>query len=267
MISACSRAFRSDRDHTKWNCIQLFIAGLFDKPRTPSTDRAITLVSPYFHSFDQNTFAQWSTAALTTLAVPYMEDIDQSVADTLWWIMHDGALRQHIPVGIWLWSNKQTFIPPALPWHHRRDPRRQETVREFRALGNIEILKSYLLLVWLEWKKLGDSAFAEMCTSIREDFNGIGMGRHREDLRKRLDHVLGQLDQGPEYLRELRPRPYISHDNAEITRNQYRELKQLLLEADREAKEILTRTPSRFTILFGILTSVDMYRISLDVHV
>jgi len=289
MIGAFSRTFRSNTSITKWNRIEPFITGLFDKPSIPSMDRAITLVSPYFHSFDQNTLAQWSMAALATLAVPYTEEVGQSVADTLWRITLDDALRQHIPVGIWLWSSKQTFIlpaqcipperrvratvripptqriPPARRWY--QDPRGREAVRQFRALGDIEILKSYLLLVWLEWTPLEDSAFAEMRTSIREDFNGIGMGQHREDLRKRLDHVLGQLDRGPKYLMEQRPHPYISCGDTEITENQYWELKQLLLEVDREAMEILTRTPSRFTILFGILTSVDTYRISLDVHV
>jgi len=51
------------------------------------------------------------------------------------------------------------------------------------------------------------------------------------------------------------------------SRIQYRELKQVLLEVDREATEILTRKPSRFTIPFNLLTSMDTYRISLDVRV
>jgi len=261
MIGTCSRALRFNVFIARWNRIEPFIAGLFDKPRTPSMDQAITLVSPYFYSFDQNTLARWSMAALATLAVSYTEEVGQSVADTLWLIMLDGALRQHVPTGIWLWSSKQTFIPPAWRWYDRWDSR-EEATRQFRALGDIEILKSYLLLVWLEWKKLGDSAFAEMRASIREDFNGIGMGQHREDLRKRLDHVLGQLDREPEYLNWHRPDH--SPADTEIAKDQYRELKRVLLEVD---EEILTRTPSRCIILFGILTSVDTYRISLDVHV
>ena len=35
-----------------------------------------------------------------------------------------------------------------------------------------------------------------MENSIREDFSGTGMERHREELIEWLDHVIGQLDQG-----------------------------------------------------------------------
>jgi len=264
MIGAFSRAFRPSifMQNFVWGHVGPFVARLFSEPRTHSLDRAITIVSPHFHSFDQNTFARWSTATLATLAVPYTEEVGQSVADTLWQIMVNDALRQHIPIGIWLWSSKQTLIPPVWPWRRGRDPRGWEATRQFRALGDIEILKSYLLFVWLEWEGLEAYDLAAMRTSIREDFNGIGMGQHREDLRKRLDHVLGQLDRGPEYLE--RKRPDLLFADTEIAKNQYRELKQVLLEVD---EEILTRTPSRLIILFGILTSVDTSRISLDIHV
>jgi len=250
-----------------WNCVEPFIARLFGEPRTPSLDKAITIVSPRFNFFNQNRFAQWSTAALATLAVPYTEEAGRSVADTLWQIISDGALQQHIPAGIWLWSSKQTFIPPA--WLRDRfggDPR-GEAVRKFRALGDTEILKSYLLFIWLDWSPLQDSALAEMCTSIREEFNGIGMGHHREELRKRLDHVLGQLDQGWDYLNRHRPDLCYFRINTEVTKGQYRELKRALLEVDRQAMDMLTRTSSRFIILFDLLTSVGTYRISLDVYV
>ena len=241
-----------------WGPVMPFLATLFNGPRTPSLDQTITLVLPHFYPLDKNTLARWSTVTLATLAVPYMEEVGQSVADTLWRIMLDGALRQHIPVGIWLWSSKQTITPPWF-YDNKKDSR-GEAVREFRALGDTEILKSYLLFIWLDWVPREDSALAEMCASIREDFNGIGMGHHREELRNRLDHVLG-----PEYIKKRHS--ILLNTNAEIPKDQYRELKRVLLEVDREAMEILTRTPSTFTILFGILTSVDTYRISLDVHV
>jgi len=102
--------------------------------------------------------------------------------------------------------------------------------------------------------------------SIRGDFNGIGMGHYREELRNRLDHVLGQLDLGWEYLHRHRTDLYRLDSNTEITKDRYRELKRALQEVDGEAMEILTRTPSRFIILFGILTSVDMSRISSGIQ-
>lgn len=81
----------------------------------------------------------------------------------------------------------------------------EHTVYHIQALGNINILKSYLLLVWSEWSSLWCSGFHVMYTSIRQDFSGIGMQCHRRDLIKRLDHVLGQLDLGLEYLRQHKP--------------------------------------------------------------
>jgi len=179
-----------------------------------------------------------------------------SKVDTLWLIMLNDALPQHPPNGTLAWTNKQIFIPPARFWLSRR-----EAVREFRLVGDTEILKSYLLLVWLEWTMNEDSVIPEMCASIREDFDGIGMGHHREELRKRLDHALEQLDLGPQYLNRYRPDFTFFGITTEVMRDQYMMLKRVLLEVD------LTRTPFRFIILFDILTLVDTHRISLDIHV
>jgi len=237
MIGPLSRALGSyTHRNSLWHHVRLSMATLFDKPSTPSLDRALILVSPCVRweedHIDQNTVTRWSTAALETLAVQYTEGVGQSVADTLWQIASVNTLRQHIPVSIWLWSSKQTFIPSTWVCWSGRGLREQEVVREFRELGDIEVLKSYLLFVWLEWRPLEDSAFAEMCASIREDFNGIEMGQHREELRNRLDHVLGQLDRGREYLRRHRPGFNSYGPDIEITKDQYRELKQVLLEVD-----------------------------------
>jgi hypothetical protein len=67
-------------------------------------------------------------------------------------------------------------------------------VRTIRALNDIGILTSYLILTWSEWESLDSDRFAEMQMSVREDFNGIGMGCHRAELIQRLDYILGELD-------------------------------------------------------------------------
>ena len=144
--------------------------------------------------------------------------------------------------------------------------RGREAVREFRALGDIATLNSYLFLVWLDWSPLRDSVLARMCSSVKEDFNGIGMGHHREELRKRLDRVLGQLDLGPEYVDRHRPDIREFGIDTKITKDQYRELKQVLLGVDRQAMDTQTRTSSRLTTLFDLFTSANTYRISLDIH-
>ena len=62
------------------------------------------------------------------------------------------------------------------------------------------------------------------------------MGRHREELIERLNHVIGRLDRGFGH-REMRKLGI----NVQITKKQYGELKAMLLEVDREAVDVLTR--------------------------
>ena len=264
VVGAFLRAARaSGSPGFTWRRIEPFMTTLFDKPGTPSLDRVITLVSPYLRwdnpHFNQNTVTRWSTAVLT---VPYTEEIGQSAVDTLLQIASIDSLQRHIPVSIWSWSNDKTFLPPTWLGAHIRTP---EVIRQIRALGNTEILRSYLLLVWLEWSPLDDSTLTEMYALIKEDFNGIGMERHREDLRKRLNLVLRQLDLGPECFKGHRPD--LGFSTIQDAKGHYGELERVLLEVDREAMEILTRTPSRFDILFDSLTSVNTYRNPLDIHV
>ena len=108
-------------------------------------------------------------------------------------------------------------------------------VHHVRELGDIRILKSYFLLVWSEWDHIDDESggFVEMQISIQEDFSGIMMQYHREDLIKRLDDVLEQLDQGFTYL--VQYKPGIHEHNIQIAKGQYGELKRVLLEVDRKA--------------------------------
>ena len=97
-----------------------------------------------------------------------------------------------------------------------------------------------------------------MCISIREDFGGIGMWRHREVLTERLDHVLGRLDLGLEHLRQQKPS--LGEDHIQRARGQYGGLKEELLEVDKEALAILTRMP--FIYSFDLLTK----RLSTEPH-
>jgi len=130
-----------------------------------------------------------------------------------------------------------------------------------RILKDIEILKSYLVLVWSEWDSLG-SGFFMMCDSIREDFGGVELYLHRADLTQRLDHVLGQLDRGLEYLQQHEPE--LDEDEVQRRKGQYGELRAILLEVDRSA---FTRTSSGLIVRISPLTPVYAHRIPLDVHV
>ena len=197
----------------------------------------IVLVSPHvnWHIFlpeladRENLISQWAAAVA---AVPDTEEVGWSVVEVLLLIMTDTPLRSRIPAGTWAWLKKQPSLPPKCLG--RRGATGANSVDHIRALGDIEILKSYFLLVWSEWNSLWFDGFDRTCTSIRRDFGGIGMQRHREDLVKRLDHILEQLDRGFEYLWQHSQWIW-GEGEVRKAKKQYGELRELLLEVDRQA--------------------------------
>ena len=207
----------------------------------------VTLVSPYISwrtlRFDGNTVAWWAAAALAT---PYTEEVGRSVVNTLLQIASVHDLKPYIPVDVWPWLKKPSSLPQVC--RGRSVGTTGNVVRTVRELGDVEILESYLLLVWSEWDAIYSDGFTEMCASIREDFAGIGMGRHREVLVKRLDCVLGQF--GRELGHDLSSGGYNTPEPSE----QYEDLKGILLEVDREALEVLTRTSFRLFDSFNSFT-------------
>jgi len=218
-------------------------------PDFPS--RFVTLMSPYADwgpESNTKTVTRWAAAALE---VPYTEETGQSVVDTLLQIASIDPLTPHIPVDIWAWLKKRPYLPPMC--RGRSVGTRAHIVGRVRELGDIEILESYFLLVWSEWDIVySDVGLAAMHISILEDFGGIGMGRRREVLIKRLDRVLGQLDRGIGHLNQHNPT--ISERHIPAAREQYEKLKRVLLEVDREALGVLTRTSFRSINSFDPLT-------------
>lgn len=85
-----------------------------------------------------------------------------------------------------------------------------------------------------------------MCTSLREDFCGTGMGRHRTELLQRLDHVLGQLDRGLDHLKQQNPR--LDGQDLFLMKRRYGKLREVLLEVDRRTFFPITMN-SRMLIL------------------
>jgi len=182
---------------------------------SPPTKQAAVLASCYLPWWnflnDKHLIQLWATA---TSGVPYTDEVGQSVVDTLLQIASNGSLQPHIPVSMWLWLNKHPLLPPTCIGHWQGST--QVVLQAVRALGDKETLKSYLLLVWSEWDPIHlggvhnysgqhyshQKSLYEMCTSIREDFSGIRMRQHREDLLQWLDHVLGQLDLGLGHLQQ-----------------------------------------------------------------
>jgi hypothetical protein len=204
-----------------WHHVVLYISRLFEKRSSTSLNRIIVLISPYapWNGALNNrvAVARWAAASS---AIPYTEEVGQSVVDALLQIAYIELLLPHIPDYMWGWLKRRPSLPPIC--HGLIVGLRAVTVGHIRRLGDIDILKSYFLLVWTDMLILQPSHIHEVEDSIREEFGRIGMEHHRKDLVERLDHVLGQLD------RRWVETPWVREAKAQYTRFKY-----LLLEADR----------------------------------
>ena len=144
------------------------------------------------------------------------------MVDALLQIAFNPDLRPLIPADVWLWLNERPSLPSEsrghlVGGHH-------DIFQTVRGLNNIGVLTSYLSLVW---PMDSDGDFAETQMSVREDFNGVGAGRHQAELIQRVDEFLGESDWEPGDYRRVKSE----------------EIKGILRELDREATEILNRMP------------------------
>ena len=259
MVDVISRAvMASSSVKPLWPPIKRYITTLFDEPRPPSLDPIITLISPHCYLRNKDAVTRWAEAAL---AVQHTEEVGWSVVDVLLQIACDDSLRPHIPFRLWAWVKNQRSLPPDCLGRYRGSY--SEVVQFVRGLGDVEILTSYLLLVWSEWD--WPSGVDEMEISIRAGFGGVGMRRHREVLVERLDHVLGQLDRGLGHLRQHKP--WFNETDVRWVKQDYGRLKRVLLEVGRGGVDIPTCASPRFIRSDKILIPMTRtYRISLNTH-
>ena len=223
----CRVASKSTRGGFMWHCIGLYATTLFDESSPPCLNQAIALASPLVDwddgSYTEDAVARWAAAALAT---PYSEEVGRSVINALLQIASVDFLQSHIPIDIWVWLNRRPSLPPVCRGRSRASS--SGACSHIRGLGDIEILKSFFLLVWSEWSFLEFAGLAEMELTIREDFGGVGMWHHREPLVERLDYILGQLDRGLEYFKHHKPT--LREGTIRLMKEQYAELKEVLLE-------------------------------------
>ena len=162
--------------------------------------------------------ARW---ALAVSAVLYTEEVGKSVVKALLLALANASLRCCIPGNVWAWLKLQSPVYMSC-W--RWEITQFSVVHHIQGLGDIEILKSYLLIIWQNCVLLHPLGFAEMKASIMEDFARVGMSRHRRDLIKELEEVQQCGGGGG--------RPY-------------EELKELLLQVDMEAEKTPTSAPPK----------------------
>jgi len=197
---------------------------------------------------DEHWVQQWAAAASV---VPYTDEIGQSVVDTLLQIASNLSLQSHIPISMWSWLRKSPSLPPVCAGRYWGT--NSYTIQMVQEIGDIEILTAYLLLIWSEWEY--QDATQKMHTLIRGDFSGIRMGHHRRRLLQHLDNVLGQLELGLQHFQQHNPS--ISEDRIQERKSQYRKFKEVLLEVDREAIELLICKSSRLITLLHLLNSCE----------
>ena len=223
-----------------WYRAQRYLRSLFSKPSPLIPDRVVLSLSPYVawgdELCDEAMVSRWAAA---TLATPHTEDVSRSVVDTLLQIAMACNPQLHIPTHIWAWLKERPSLPPVCLG--RNQGNNPSIVRRIRSLKDVEILKSYFLVIWSEWEWLHDSD-NETHISVSEDFGGISreMWSHREDLVERVDYILRQLDRGWEHLKQYNPLADESHVQA--GKIHYEKLRNTLLKVDREAMEALLRT-------------------------
>ena len=228
IIDVLSRAISIPGKCVMWGRVRPYITMLVEEPSPPSMNAAVVTLSPHLHwegvSQGAKAVARWAAAAS---AVPYTEAIGHEVVCAMLQIASIHSLRQYIPIEMWAYLMRR---PTLLPICRGRvqGTGEPDIVRHIRNLGDIEILKSFFLVVWSEWYFFDPLVLEEIEISIREDFRGIGMQGHRRELIERLDHILGQLDRGVRYLREHLP--FISVYWAERTKTDYRKLRRTLEE-------------------------------------
>ena len=213
-----------------WIEIQPYILTIFGKVNTPPLHRALPSIFSCI-TWDKglrrgDTVTGWAAAALVE---PSTEEDAKNVVNLLLQFASWHNLRPYIPADIWEWLKRRPPLPPVCTGRMRGT--QTYIVDYIRGLGDIELLKSYFLVVWSEWDEV---EFAKDKSNIqgliRDAFGGIGDRHHREDLTERLDRVLEQLDRGPEYLQQHNPR--IDKYCVGRMKEQYGWLRRVLLEVD-----------------------------------
>ena len=213
-----------------------------------ATPRTVVLVLPFIplhcSTTGEGLVRRWMAAAST---VQHTEVVAQCVVDTLLRVSSAKWILPHITVDIWSWLTKGSSLPPAVRFDrsYKSSP---HTVRAVRELGDIEILKSYFLVLWYGWSPLWDEDVDDVRASLREDFDGYGMGHHRTDLVQRLDQVLERLDH-ESVSASLAGMCLGAHHPCK--KRVYRELKDVLLDMNIEA---VSRTSHLLIMFLCMLT-------------
>ena len=176
---------------------------------------------------------QWIAAASE---LPDTHDVCESMVNPLLQMASEEGLLPYIPVVAWEWLKKRPVLRHGSRAFWRGG--RESSLQTVRTLGDIELITSYLFVIWSEWNALEYSDCKGMQRLIREELNGIHAVGYRADLIQRLDYVLSQFDRGQEYLCS-RESDFDDGDVFLSAKQKYEGFRRDLLELDEEAVKIL----------------------------
>jgi hypothetical protein len=159
---------------------------------------------------------------------PAGDEVDQCVVDTLLQLASRSNLWNHIPPDVWPWLNKLPSLSPVCRGRYRGSD--QEVVHAVRELKDVDVLKSYFLIVWSELDCLDPTGFDKMRATIQENF--VEIKEHRADLIEHLNRVLGQVGQGLRTLKQHNPQ--LLERDMQSMKEQYKKLKEVLQEGEEE---------------------------------
>ena len=183
--------------------------------------------------------------------LPDTHDVRNSVVEGLLQMTSEEGLWPYIPVVAWEWLKKRPVLCCETGLFMYGDW--ESGLQMVQTLGDIELITSYLFVIWSEWNFLVNSGCKGMHRLIREELNGIHAVGYRGDLIQRLDHVLSQFDRGQEYLR-----PHVrGFDIEEVflsAKQKYEGLRRDLLQLDEEAAKILAGMSLKVVTCFCRLT-------------
>jgi hypothetical protein len=147
MLDIFLRAARASKE---WAFTWHQFRGYADDLLREASPRAVVLVLPFISwdwlTYQEDWIQRWAWAVS---AAPDTERVAQSVVDTLLQIASKEKLLPHIPANIWSWLTKRPRLPAICLG--RNVGTCTHVVKAVRALKDIEILKSYFLLIWSEW--------------------------------------------------------------------------------------------------------------------
>lgn len=223
-----------------WRHIDPFILTLLKQ----ASPLAAILISPYLNWTSPQSSDWVEIWKFAVFLAPNTEEVSCSVVDTLLQVASVGSLQPHIPAHLWSLVKGQPALPPIC--RGRSVGSVGSVLQLVRELGDIDILKSYLLLTWSEWDC--PSSGLDGIHTLIWYFSGIGMFQYRADLLQHLDHILTQLNLGLDHFREQKPS--ISGNIIQQMKDQYGEFRELLLEADREAMSTLACKSYQYSVHF-----------------